>query len=53
MAVQFAKVEGSQVIAFSRSKEHLDVAKKLGAIDAMTFRGDQEFLDELNKNMDC
>ena len=49
MAVQFAKVEGAQVIAFSRSKEHLEVAKKLGAIDAMTFRGDQEFLDELNK----
>ena len=49
MAVQFAKVEGSEVIAFSRSKEHLDVAKKLGAIDAMTFSGDQEFLDELKK----
>ncbi|EPA06390.1 alcohol dehydrogenase catalytic domain-containing protein, partial [Candidatus Nitrosarchaeum limnium] len=28
MAVQFAKVEGAQVIAFSRSKEHLEVAKK-------------------------
>jgi len=49
MAVQFAKVEGCQVIAFSRSKEHLDVAIKLGAMDAMTFSGNQEFLDELKK----
>jgi len=49
MAVQFAKVEGCQVIAFSRNKEHLDVAKKLGATDAMTFSEDQEFLDEIKK----
>ena len=47
MAVQFAKIEGSDVIAFSRSKNHLDVAKKLGAIDAMVFSDKQEFLDEL------
>jgi propanol-preferring alcohol dehydrogenase len=49
MAVQFAKVEGSDVIAFSRSKNHLDVAKRLGAVDAMVFSEKQEFLDELNK----
>ncbi|HET9008976.1 MAG TPA: alcohol dehydrogenase catalytic domain-containing protein [Nitrosarchaeum sp.] len=49
MAVQFAKVEGCDVIAFSRSKEHLEVAKKLGAIDAMTFSEDQKFLDEIKK----
>ncbi|MCE9652888.1 MAG: alcohol dehydrogenase catalytic domain-containing protein [Nitrosarchaeum sp.] len=49
MAVQFAKVEGCQVIAFSRSKEHLNIAKKLGATDAMTFSEDQEFLDEIKK----
>jgi propanol-preferring alcohol dehydrogenase len=49
MAVQFAKVEGCDVIAFSRSKEHLEVAKKLGAVDAMTFSEDQEFLDEIKK----
>jgi propanol-preferring alcohol dehydrogenase len=49
MAVQFAKVEGCDVIAFSRSKNHLDVAKKLGAIDIMTFSENQEFLDELKK----
>lgn len=49
MAVQFAKVEGCDVIAFSRSKNHLDVARKLGAIDAMTFSENQEFLDDLKK----
>ena len=49
MAVQFAKVEGCDVIAFSRSKNHLDVAKRLGAIDTMTFSENQEFLDELKK----
>src|SRR3990167_1098616 len=49
MAVQFAKVEGCEVIAFSRSKNHLDVAKRLGAMDTMTFSEDQEFLEELKK----
>jgi len=49
MAVQFAKVEGCDVIAFSRSKNHLDVAKRLGAIDTITFSENQEFLDELKK----
>jgi propanol-preferring alcohol dehydrogenase len=49
MAIQFAKVEGCDVIAFSRSKNHLEVAKKLGATDTMTFSEDQEFLDELKK----
>ena len=49
MAVQFAKVEGCDVIAFSRSKNHLDVAKRLGANDIMTFSENQEFLDELKK----
>lgn len=49
MAVQFAKIEGCNVIAFSRSKNHLDVAKRLGAIDTMTFSENQEFLDELKK----
>jgi alcohol dehydrogenase, propanol-preferring len=49
MAVQFAKVEGCEVIAFSRSKNHLDVAKRLGAIDTMTFSENKEFLEELEK----
>lgn len=48
MAVQFAKVEDCDVIAFSRTQEHLDVAKKLGANDAIKFSEDQEeFLDKL------
>jgi len=50
MAVQFAKVENADVIAFSRSQNHLDVAKRLGAIDAMTFsENQQEFLDKLKE----
>ena len=50
MAVQFAKVQGSDVIAFSRSQNHLDVAKRLGAVDAMKFsENQQEFLDTLKE----
>ena len=50
MAVQFAKVEGCDVIAFSRSQNHLDVAKRLGAIDAMKFSENQEeFLSKLKE----
>lgn len=48
MAVQFAKVENCDVIAFSRTQKHLDVARRLGAIDAMTFSENQEeFLNRL------
>ncbi|MEK0320836.1 MAG: alcohol dehydrogenase catalytic domain-containing protein, partial [Nitrosopumilus sp.] len=50
MAVQFAKVENADVIAFSRTQNHLDVAKRLGAIDAMVFsENQQEFLDKLKE----
>jgi propanol-preferring alcohol dehydrogenase len=50
MAVQFAKVENCDVIAFSRTQNHLDVAKRLGAMDAMTFSENQEeFLDKLKE----
>jgi propanol-preferring alcohol dehydrogenase len=50
MAVQFAKVENCDVIAFSRSQNHLDVAKKLGAIDAMVFSENQEeFLSKVKE----
>ena len=50
MAVQFAKLEGCNVIAFSRSQNHLDVAKRLGAIDSMRFSEDQEnFLNEIKE----
>jgi propanol-preferring alcohol dehydrogenase len=48
MAVQFAQVEGSEVIAFSRSQNHLNVAKRLGAKDTMIFSENQEkFLEEI------
>ena len=50
MAVQFAKVEECKVIAVSRNIDHLDVAKKLGAIDIIKFSENQEvFLNELKQ----
>ena len=48
MAVQFAKVEKCKVIAFSRTQSHLDVAKRLGAIDTMKFVEEQ---DDFLKNL--
>lgn len=48
MAIQFAKLEEINVIAISRNKKHLDVAKKLGATETITFNENQEkFLQEL------
>ena len=44
MAVQFAKIEGCDVIAFSRNLHHLDVAKRLGAKDSIIFSENQEKL---------
>lgn len=50
MAIQFAKVENCDVIAFSRTQKHLDVAKRLGAVDSMTFSENQdEFLDKVKE----
>ena len=50
MAVQFAKVENCDVIAFSRTQNHLDVAKRLGADDTIKFLENQkEFLDLLKE----
>lgn len=50
MAVQFAKVKDCQVIAVSRSQNHLDVAKRLGAVDAISFSENQEeFLEKLKE----
>ena len=42
MAVQFAKLEGVNVIAITRNQKHLDVAKKLGASTIIRFSEDQE-----------
>jgi propanol-preferring alcohol dehydrogenase len=50
MAVQFARIQGCDVIAFSRNQNHLDVAKRLGAIDSMVFSENQEnFLTEIKE----
>jgi propanol-preferring alcohol dehydrogenase len=50
MAVQFARIQGCDVIAFSRNQKHLDVAKRLGAIDSMVFSENQEsFLKEIKE----
>jgi propanol-preferring alcohol dehydrogenase len=52
MAVQFAKLEGAEVIAVSRNKKHLEVAKKLGASKTITFLQDQEkFLQEFKQKI--
>ena len=51
MAIQFARVENCDVVAFSRTQNHLNVAKRLGAVDAMTFSEDQKrFLTKLKEN---
>ena len=50
MAVQFANVEGCNVLAISRNQNHLDVAKRLGAKDSIQFSEDQEsFLNNLKQ----
>ena len=50
MAIQFAKAENCKVIAFSRSQNHLDIAKRLEASDAMVFsENQQEFLDAVKE----
>jgi propanol-preferring alcohol dehydrogenase len=50
MAVQFARIQGCDVIAFSRNQNHLDVAKRLGAIDSRVFSENQEsFLKEIKE----
>lgn len=52
MAVQFASLEGADVIAISRNKKHLEVAKKLGASITITYSQDQEkFLQELKEKV--
>lgn len=52
MAIQFAILEGADVIAISRNKKHLEVAKKLGASITITYNQDQEkFLQELKEKV--
>lgn len=47
MAVQFAKAEGCSVVAFSRNRNHLEVARRLGASDTMTFSDSEEFVQQI------
>jgi propanol-preferring alcohol dehydrogenase len=50
LAVEFAKVNGCRVVGFARSKNHLDVAKKVGADNVIQYLPDQnEFLSILRK----
>jgi propanol-preferring alcohol dehydrogenase len=52
MAIQFAKIEGCKVIAVSRNQKHLDVAKKIGADQVVTYKENQEkFLKELSEKI--
>ena len=52
MAVQFAKLEGANVIAISRNTKHLELAKNLGASITITFNQDQEVvLKELEEKI--
>ena len=52
MAVQFAILEGADVIAISRNKKHLEIAKKLGASITIMYNQDQEkFLQELKEKV--
>jgi len=52
MAIQFAKLEGCEVIAVSRNQKHLDVAKHLGASQVITLDQNQEkFLEELKNKV--
>ena len=44
MAIQFAKAEGLDVTAVSRSQRHLEIARRLGADRAVTYREDTEAL---------
>jgi len=52
MAVQFAKLEGADVIAISRNLNHLKVAKKLGSTTTIIFDPDQnKILEELKQKV--
>jgi propanol-preferring alcohol dehydrogenase len=50
LAVEFSKIQGCRVIGIARSKNHLDVAKKVGADNVIQYLSDQaEFLSTLRK----
>jgi propanol-preferring alcohol dehydrogenase len=50
LAIQIAKINGSRVVAASRTRRHLDLAKKLGADNVLVFQESQDqFLKQLRK----
>jgi propanol-preferring alcohol dehydrogenase len=50
LAVEFSKIRGCRVIGVARSKNHLDVAKKVGADNVIPYSSDQaEFLSTLRR----
>lgn len=50
LAIQLAKLHGSRVIAASRTKKHLDLAKRLGADSVVAFvESENQFLKQLKK----
>lgn len=51
LAIQIAKLYGSRVVAASRSKNHIELAKKLGADNVVVFQNSQgQFLKQLAKD---
>ncbi|UVS68782.1 alcohol dehydrogenase catalytic domain-containing protein [Nitrososphaera viennensis] len=48
LAIQMAKMDGARVVAISRAKKHLDLAKKLGADSTVTY---QESTDQFIKSL--
>ncbi len=57
LAIEFAKLQGCGVIGIARSKNHLDVAKKVGADNVVKYTENKsEFLASLKKEeglLDC
>lgn len=48
MAIQFAAIEGCNVIAVSRNKKHLELSKRLGATETIAYSENQDrFVKEL------
>jgi propanol-preferring alcohol dehydrogenase len=51
LAIQIAKLYGSRVVAVSRSKNHTDLAKKLGADNVITLQKSQgQFIKQLQRD---
>ena len=50
MAIQFAKIEGVNVIAVSRNEKHLKISKELGAFGTMVYdKNEKKFLTDIKK----